>query len=83
MSLVGPRPLIGSETEAHRIRHEQNVYSVRPGITGLAQISGRDNLCDIEKARLDALYVSRLSFSYDMRIFFKTLLCVARRENIF
>ena len=83
MSLIGPRPLIGSETEAHRMRQEQNVYSVRPGITGLAQINGRDRLCDSEKARLDTLYVQSLSFSSDVRIFFKTILRVARREDIF
>ena len=76
MSLVGPRPLIGEEREMHRMRHEGDVYTVRPGMTGLAQIHGRDRLGDGEKAAFDARYVCQISFLTDARIIGKTLLHV-------
>ena len=76
MSIVGPRPLIGEEREMHRMRHEGDVYTVRPGMTGLAQIHGRDRLGDGEKAAFDARYVCQISFLTDARIIGKTLLHV-------
>ena len=68
MSLVGPRPLIANEGEIHRIRERCGVYSLRPGITGLAQVSGRDELGDIEKARLDIKYLRNISIFEDIKI---------------
>ena len=82
MSLVGPRPLIGEELAMHRMRCEGGVYAVRPGMTGLAQIHGRDRLGDGEKAAFDARYVEQISFLTDARIVRKTLRHVLTGENV-
>lgn len=76
MSLIGPRPLICEETEMHRMRNSGGVYRVRPGITGLAQVSGRDLLNDREKARLDIRYCRNMSFRLDVGILGRTFLRV-------
>lgn len=81
MSLVGPRPLIGEEYEMHRMRSAHGVYRVRPGMTGLAQIHGRDRLCDGEKAAYDIRYVNNLSLREDLRIVGKSFGCVFSGEN--
>lgn len=81
MSLVGPRPLIGEEQEMHRLRTEHGVYCVRPGMTGLAQINGRDCLSDREKAAFDARYVEQLCLRKDLFIVGKTLRHVLSGEN--
>ena len=81
MSLVGPRPLLtrylARYSERHRRRHE-----VRPGITGLAQVSGRNALRWAEKLDLDVQYVDRCSVSLDAWILWRTLLAVLRREGV-
>lgn len=81
MSLVGPRPLlpqyVSRYSERHRRRHE-----VRPGITGLAQVSGRNALRWSEKFDLDVEYVERCSFRLDVAILWRTLKAVLRREGI-
>ncbi len=82
MSLVGPRPLIPEEEEIGRIRQRCGVYSVRPGLTGLAQINGRDSLSDYDKARLDTSYTRHISLSSDASILFKTLSCVITARDI-
>ena len=82
MSFVGPRPLIPEEKEIRQIRKEYNVYSVRPGITGLAQVNGRDMLGAKEKALFDKEYVEKQSISLDIKIMFKTVMVVLKRENI-
>ncbi len=82
MSFVGPRPLIPEEKEIRQIRKEYNVYSVRPGITGLAQVNGRDMLGAKEKALFDKEYVEKQSILLDIKIMFKTVMVVLKRENI-
>ena len=82
MSFVGPRPLIPEEKEIRQIRKEYNVYSVRPGITGLAQVNGRDMLGTKEKALFDKEYVEKQSILLDIKIMFKTVMVVLKRENI-
>lgn len=82
MSFVGPRPLIPEEKEIRIIRKEYNVYSVRPGITGLAQVNGRDMLSAKEKALFDKEYVEKQSILLDIKILFKTVAVVLKRENI-
>jgi len=82
MSLIGPRPLIAEEEAVHRLRMEKGVYDIRPGITGLAQISGRDFVNDREKAELDARYVEEIGFVSDCGILFKTLRRVADGDGI-
>lgn len=81
MSIVGPRPLIPRYfpyfRDSERIR-----FLVKPGITGLSQISGRNNLPWSERFELDQEYVRSMSFYLDLRIVFKTLLQVIRRADI-
>lgn len=81
MSLVGPRPLLMQYlplyNEVHRRRHE-----VRPGITGLAQIGGRNAITWPEKLDLDVEYVDRCSFALDIRILWRSARAVLRREGI-
>lgn len=68
MSIVGPRPLIIEEREVHDSRRENGVYSLRPGITGLSQISGRDSLSDEEKVMLDTRYLASFGLVQDLKI---------------
>lgn len=82
MSLVGPRPLIPEETDIHELRLEYGVYSVRPGVTGWAQINGRDNLSAKEKALFDKEYIDKQSLLFDIKILIKTVGVVLKRENI-
>lgn len=82
MSFVGPRPLIPEEKEIRALRKEYNVYSVRPGITGLAQVNGRDKLSIEEKALFDKEYIDKQSLWLDFKILLKTVSVVLKRENI-
>ncbi len=82
MSLVGPRPLIPAEDEIRKLREQYGVYSVNPGITGYAQINGRDNISDEKKALLDKEYVEKQSFLFDIQIIFKTFIKVINRSDI-
>jgi len=81
MSLVGPRPLIAGEHEIHDLRKRAGVYSVRPGITGWAQINGRDELSSEEKVRLDSEYVEKRSLLFDLSILVRTVLVVFRKDG--
>lgn len=82
MSLVGPRPLIPAEKEIRKLREEYNVYSVTPGITGWAQVNGRDNVPYQTKALLDKEYVEKQSFGFDIKIIFMTVKKVLKRSDI-
>lgn len=81
MSFVGPRPLIPEETEIREMRAAKNVYSVRPGVTGLAQVNGRDLMSEEEKVNWDAQYVENRSFLGDIKILFKTVKVVLSGEG--
>lgn len=82
MSLVGPRPLIPHEKSIHEMRHRYGVDRIRPGLTGLAQIRGRDELDDRTKAAYDARYVRQMGFFTDMRILSATLWQVSGRKGV-
>lgn len=73
MSLVGPRPLISDEYEIHQMRMRFGVYKIRPGVTGLAQINGRDTISPEEKVRWDVLYLKKFGFMLDIKIFLATI----------
>lgn len=75
MSLVGPRPLISDEYEIHEMRTKFGVYNVRPGVTGLAQVNGRDTVTAVDKVRWDVKYLQRYGLGTDARI----LLCTVPR----
>ena len=81
MSFVGPRPTLENETALTRARERENAYSVRPGLTGLAQIRGRDELLPDEKAYLDGVYVRNMSLYYDFRIVLGTVFAVVNAEG--
>lgn len=82
MSLIGPRPLIPEETKIRELREKYNVYSVRPGITGWAQVNGRDNVSAEKKALLDKEYVEKQSLMLDIKIFFMTIHQVLCRKDV-
>jgi O-antigen biosynthesis protein WbqP len=68
MSLVGPRPALHSQDDLVALRTEAGVQNLRPGVTGWAQVNGRDELPIPEKVRLDAEYMARMSLGFDLRI---------------
>ena len=73
MSIVGPRPVIKTEKKLISLRQKYHANSVKPGITGWAQVNGRDDLDDQRKAKMDGEYVQQLSFLTDIRIMIKTI----------
>lgn len=73
MSLVGPRPLISDEIDIHQMRSRFGVYNVRPGITGLAQINGRDTLDAVEKVHWDVRYLEYYGLKMDLKILSATV----------
>ena len=79
MSLVGPRPLLASETAVHRLRNEWGVYALRPGITGLAQLCGDPP--PLTKAKLDVLYLQEHSLWLDVCVLMSTVGVVMRKKG--
>ena len=82
MSIVGPRPALWNQYDLITKRDQYGANDIRPGLTGWAQINGRDELPIDVKARLDGEYVKNLSFLLDMRIFFLTFASVWKREGV-
>ena len=81
MSLVGPRPLLTKYLALYNERHRRR-HDVRPGLTGMAQVSGRNAITWPEKLDLDVEYVDRCSFALDVRILLQSARAVVRREGI-
>ena len=81
MSLVGPRPLLVGYLPYYTAE-EQHRHDVRPGLTGLAQVNGRNNLTWEEKFAYDLEYVDHISFGYDVRIILKTVGKVLKKSDI-
>lgn len=82
MSFVGPRPALFNQHDLIALRTQYGVHKLRPGLTGWAQINGRDELPILDKVRLDIEYMNRRSFQFDIRIILMTLLKVLGREGI-
>ncbi len=88
MSLIGPRPALWNQDDLIEERDKYNVHSVRPGLTGWAQINGRDELSIEDKARLDGEYVQRLrnnslsGFLMDIKCFFGTITAVLGQKGV-
>ena len=82
MSLVGPRPALWNQFDLIAERDKYGANDVRPGLTGWAQINGRDELPIDVKARLDGEYVKRMSFFFDARCILGTVIKVMRSEGI-
>ena len=82
MSVIGPRPALWNQFDLIAERDKYGVNDVRPGLTGWAQINGRDELPIDVKARFDGEYVQRLSFSFDCKCFFGTIASVLKHEGV-
>ena len=73
MSVVGPRPALWNQYDLIKERDKYKANNIRPGLTGWAQINGRDELSITGKAQLDGVYVEKMSFLFDCKIFFLTI----------
>jgi O-antigen biosynthesis protein WbqP len=82
MSFVGPRPALFNQYDLIKLRIENGVDNLLPGVTGWAQINGRDELSIPEKVALDVEYVNRQSFLFDMKVLWITLLKVVREDGV-
>jgi O-antigen biosynthesis protein WbqP len=82
MSFVGPRPALYNQEDLIAMRTERGVEVLVPGITGWAQVNGRDELDLTEKVNLDTQYLQKRSTSFDFYILFLTVLKVFRREGV-
>lgn len=82
MSLVGPRPALFNQSDLIALRSQHGVHELVPGLTGWAQINGRDELPIPQKVALDIEYLRRRSFMFDLQIIFKTAVKVLSRESV-
>ena len=81
MSLIGPRPLLVKYLDYYTIE-EKKRHSVRPGVSGWAQVNGRNSLSWEEKFKFDIEYVEKMNFLFDLKIVFLTIKKVIKREDI-
>jgi len=82
MSFVGPRPALYNQDDLITLRSEKGVDKLTPGITGWAQVNGRDELSIPDKVALDVEYLNRQSFWFDMKILWMTFLKVMNRNGV-
>ena len=82
MSLVGPRPALFNQSELIALRKEAGVDRLLPGVTGWAQVNGRDKLSIADKVALDIEYLHRRSFWFDIRILWMTFLKVVKQSGV-
>ncbi len=82
MSIIGPRPALWNQYDLIEERDKYGANDIKPGLTGWAQINGRDELTIDIKAKYDGVYVEKMSFIFDMKVFFKTILSVLKSEGV-
>lgn len=82
MAVIGPRPALWNQDDLIAERDKYGANDVRPGLTGWAQINGRDELEIPVKAKLDGEYVKKISFLFDCRCFFSTILSVLKSDGV-
>lgn len=82
MSVIGPRPSLPNQYDLNELRDQNGASSIKPGLTGLAQISGRDELEIDVKAALDGEYVKKMSFLFDCKCFFGTITSVLKSDGV-
>jgi O-antigen biosynthesis protein WbqP len=82
MSFVGPRPALFNQDDLIALRTEKGVHKLLPGITGWAQVNGRDELSIPDKVALDVEYLKHQSFWFDMKILWMTFLKVVKRDGV-
>ncbi len=83
MSFIGPRPLAITDKKVLRLRRQNGGYQVLPGISGLAQVNGRNNITDEDKAAYDAKYASHVSARVDSLLVMETFISVVKRDGVF
>ena len=81
MSFIGPRPALWNQYDLIKLRENHKIHQLKPGITGWAQVLGRDELPIEEKVKLDYFYLKNLSFFLDLKIIFKTILVVLKKKG--
>ena len=82
MSIIGPRPALWNQYDLLAERDKYGANDVKPGLTGWAQINGRDTIAIEDKARYDGEYVRRMSFGFDVKCFCGTVVSVLKREGV-
>jgi O-antigen biosynthesis protein WbqP len=82
MSFVGPRPALFNQADLIQLRAEQGVDKLIPGLTGWAQINGRDEIPIPQKVALDREYMERRTFAFDLKILLLTAVKVLKRDNV-
>ena len=82
MSIVGPRPALFNQYDLIKLRTKNGIDQLVPGVTGWAQVNGRDDLTTVEKVAFDIEYLNRMSFSFDLRVLWKSILILITRKNI-
>lgn len=82
MSIVGPRPSLLNQYDLNSLRNKNGASAIRPGLTGLAQISGRDELAIEKKAEYDGIYAKNITFRNDIKIIIRTIYAIFTHEGI-
>jgi O-antigen biosynthesis protein WbqP len=82
MSFVGPRPALFNQDDLVRLRTQKNIHTLIPGITGWAQVNGRDDLSIPVKVSFDEYYLNHRSFAFDLYIILLTIIKVIKREGV-
>ena len=82
MSIIGPRPALWNQDDLIAERDKYGANDIKPGLTGWAQINGRDELEIPVKAKLDGEYVEKMSFGFDCKCFFGTITSVLKHDGV-
>ncbi|MDY0288988.1 MAG: sugar transferase [Sphaerochaeta sp.] len=82
MAVIGPRPALWNQTDLIEEREKKRINTIRPGLTGWAQINGRDELPIPVKVSFDAEYMQRMSFFFDIKCIFGTIVCVLKHKGV-
>ena len=82
MSFVGPRPALFNQNDLISLRQKKDIHTLKPGITGWAQINGRDNITIKQKVELDLEYKKKKSFFFDIYILWLTIIRVIKKEDV-
>ena len=82
MSFVGPRPALFNQYDLIKLRTSKGVHHLTPGLTGWAQVNGRDDLSIQKKVEFDIEYLKKKSFIFDLKILYLTFIKIIRREGI-
>ncbi len=81
MVFVGPRPALYNQDDLMRLRVDSGIYKLKPGLTGWAQINGRDTISNEEKVRLEIEYLEKRNFIFDIKILFSTVFIIFIKNN--